>query len=94
MYTGKTNIVRTNNDEFREFKTRKGVKQGCVLSPLLFSAVLDEAIKEAKRKMKKLTLGYWQMRQTQPKELMIADDMALVADAQKKLQYNLTVGSG
>lgn len=91
MYRNNTNIVRTNNEESREFVTEIGVKQGCVLSPLLFSIVIDEAIKNAKKKMKTLKLGHWQMEQTEINELMFADDMAIVTDSEKNLQYNLEV---
>lgn len=91
MYRNNTNIVRTNNEESREFVTEIRVKQGCVLSPLLFSIVLDEAIKNAKKKMKTLKLGYWQMEQTEINELMFADDMAIVSDSEKNLQHNLEV---
>lgn len=45
MCKNNSNIVRTNNEEPRKSETKIGVKQGCVLSPLLFSIVIDEAIK-------------------------------------------------
>ena len=58
MYKENVNTVRTNNEESKEFRTKIGVKQGCVLSPILFRVVLHEAIKKAKKKMRKLTPGY------------------------------------
>lgn len=91
LYKNNRNIVRTNNEESKEFITEIGVKQGCVLSPLLFSVVIDEAIKEAKKKMKKLKLGYWKMKETQLTELMFADDMAILADSEENLQFNLDI---
>lgn len=65
LYRGNTNCVRMNNEESREFTAEIGVKQGCVLSPLLFTIVIDEAVKVAKRKMRKVKLGYWRMKETQ-----------------------------
>lgn len=38
------NKVRTHNQEPTEFETKVGLKQGCVLSLLLFSILLDEVI--------------------------------------------------
>ena len=91
IYKDNKNIVRTYNEESREFETMVGVKQGCALSPLLFSLILDEAMKEAKKKMKTLKLGYWQMERIQLTELMFADDMAIVAETEKDLQYNIEI---
>lgn len=35
-------VVRTNQNYTDSFKTRKGVRQGCVLSPLLFNLYMAE----------------------------------------------------
>lgn len=72
-----------NNEESREFTAEIGVKQGCVLSPLLFTIVIDEAVKEAKRKVRKVKLGYWRMKETQITEVLFADDMVLLAEQRR-----------
>lgn len=59
MHYGTKSTVRTNNEESKEFEIREALKQGCVLSPLLFSAVVDEIIKRAKKMMKPQIMGYW-----------------------------------
>lgn len=40
--------IRIKQQESLMFETVKGVRQRCILSPLLFTTVLDEVIKEAK----------------------------------------------
>lgn len=43
LYENK-NCVKLNNEESREFETGIGVKQEYILSPSLFSIVMDEAM--------------------------------------------------
>lgn len=52
MYIENKNIEQATNKESRGFAIEIGVKQALILSPLLLSVVLDEAIKETKKKMK------------------------------------------
>lgn len=40
--------VITYNDESTEFSIKFGLKQGCVLSSLLFHIILDDAIKKCR----------------------------------------------
>lgn len=50
LYKNNSSVVRINNVELREFEVEVGLRQGCVLSPLLlFSVVLDEGIKKSKK---------------------------------------------
>ncbi|XP_072380950.1 uncharacterized protein [Diabrotica undecimpunctata] len=54
-----------------------------MLIPLLFSVVLDEAVKKAKEKMRKFPLGYWKIKQTQ---LLFSKDMAMIKDNSENLE--------
>lgn len=48
MYNGNFNI-RKNNEESKEYVTKTGVKQSCVISPLLFNVVIDDPIKRQRK---------------------------------------------
>lgn len=50
LYIRKKNTVKIQNEQSTEFETKI---QGCMLSPLLFSVVIDEAIKRNKDTCKK-----------------------------------------
>lgn len=58
------NVIRLNNEGFREYEMQIRVNQGCVLSPLLFSVVMDEAMRKACSSKKKLSLSSWKLRET------------------------------
>lgn len=45
------------NKESSEFEIKIGLKQGCLLSPLLFFIVIDDAIKKSKRKCTNIKIG-------------------------------------
>ena len=48
-------VVRTSDGITDAFETKTGVRQGCVLSPLLFNIYIDRIIKEAKRAESNIT---------------------------------------
>lgn len=41
--------------------------------------------------MKTVRLGYWQTQETEINELLFPDDMGVLPDSEKNLQYNLEV---
>ena len=47
LYWNQTAIVKTKNGESRSFNIKKCVKQGCILSPILFNMYSKEFIQEA-----------------------------------------------
>ena len=83
MYAGQEATVRTGHETTNWFQIRKGVRQGCILSPCLFNlhaeyimrnAGLDEAqagIKIARRKIN---------------NLRYADDTTLMAESEEELK--------
>lgn len=87
MYHTTRNIVRTNNKESKEFEIKEGLKQECVLRPLLFS--VGEAMKRAKMRMKPLIMGYWKLEGVRLTELLFTDDMVIIADSERNLQESL-----
>ena len=47
LYTGTGLYVRTEDGVSEDFQVKTGVRQGCVLSPLLFNCVMDRILREA-----------------------------------------------
>ena len=84
------------------FEVKSGVRQGCVLSPLLFSYFMDKIISEARARLGGglhieystgggLFLSY-QDRTTASaciQVVLYADDVTLIAETRKELQHNL-----
>ena len=80
------NFVRVNGKLGAPFQSGRGVRQGCLLSPLLFDIVLDWVFRRAKDQLTPIchgTISLW--------GLAYADDIALVAYTPDVLQRNLNV---
>src|SRR5678815_4452599 len=74
MYENPINTVRTEMGKEKWFETKTGVRQGSVLSPLLFALYLDNCLKRiCVRKDREYTFVY-------------ADDAAVVTKEQHELQ--------
>ena len=71
MYDGATTAVRLRDEESKEFGIKVGVHQGSVLSPLLFTIVLEALSREFRCGLT------W--------ELLYADDLDLMAESEDKL---------
>ena len=71
------------------FKTSEGLRQGGVLSPVLFCIFMDEIIKECTPKLKEHVIGYKSLLPVTATECVFADDVAIIADCSSSLQLNL-----
>ena len=71
MYENVTTAVKVKDSASEEFKVKVGVHQGSVLSPLLFTIVLDALSRN--------------FRGGLPWELLYADDLVLVAESEESL---------
>lgn len=91
LYKVSRNYIRLKHETSEVLETTRGLRQGCVLSPLLFSIILDDVIKECKKETKSYILGNWKMEKVKLTELAYADDMAIIGKNANDLQHNLNV---
>ena len=77
MYAEVTTAIKCQSGQKKEFEVKVGVHQGSVLSPLLFTIVLEALSRE-------LTEGL-------PWELLYADDLALLAESKAELLDKIRV---
>ena len=68
------------------FDLQTGVRQGCVMSPVLFSFFINGLAKEIKRKAQGVQIG-----EDRVTLLLYADDIVLLAETQKDLQDMLDI---
>ena len=83
MYTNSQCTVRTNSGHSEMFQVRSGVRQGCVLSPLLFITYIDQICKEANTCEKNKLEEHLN-------EILFADDQAIIATTKDQLQQHIT----
>ena len=74
LYVCNKAAVRTREGETDWFEVKCGLRQGCVLSPLLFIIFMDNIMKRANQEENSI------------EELMFADDLVLIAEDQIRLQ--------
>lgn len=74
----------TMEDTTKTAKVKKGVRQGCSLSPLLFNLYIEEAMCEIKECIPGVSFNGNQIHWVR-----FADDIAMVADTEEALQYNM-----
>src|SRR5580693_5950335 len=77
MYEGATTAVRLGDGEGKEFGVKVGVHQGSVLSPLLFTIVLEALSRD--------------FRGGLPFELLYADDLGLMSESKEELTERFEV---
>ena len=77
MYVGVTTAVRMKGEESKEFEVKVGVHQGFVLSPLLFTIVLEALSKHFRKGL--------------PWELFYADDLVLLAESREVLMEKISI---
>ena len=81
LYWSQTAKVRVGDSYTSQFQVKKGVRQGCILSPVLFNIYSEELINEALSQFKGATfngVSYTNIR--------FADDTMVVAGSEEELQ--------
>ena len=107
LYVGTWYHVRTTEGTSQDFEVKTGVRQGCVLSPILFNCFMDRILKEVAGTLGRglqveyttaggLFLTY--RDRTEPAtvihDVLYADDLTLIAESRSELQHMLDVLDG
>ena len=87
IYTDSTMCVRTAMDLSDPINFRRGVKQGCPLSPILFNLMMEPLIRAAES----ITTGGYTIGNHRIKSLTYADDLCVVAQSPAVMQEMLDV---
>ena len=100
LYAGTWCQVRADGRMSPSFEVKSGVRQGCVLSPLLFNCFMDKVLREAMARLGgNLHIDYtfggglFLTYQDQTafticlQDVLYADDLALVAETRRELQH-------
>ena len=88
FYVGSTACVRVGSDTSESFEVTVGLRQGCVMSPWLFNVYMDGVVREVKMRTLGRGLGMKEQNghEWEVSQLLFADDTALVAGTEEKLQ--------
>lgn len=82
LYENQVATIRVENEETEEIKICRGVRQGCVMSPLLFNIYSEAVMSEA---LEGLEAGV-KINGTVVNNLRYADDTVLIASSEHDLQ--------
>ena len=94
LYNNSECIVRATGEHSEPFTIRSGVRQGCVLSPLLFITYIDNICKETSQ-AETARIPHDENTEEEPsanltiRELLFADDQALIAKSEAELQDHM-----
>jgi hypothetical protein len=91
LYDNSTNFVIRNNMRPGAFAIKQGLRQGGVMSPVLFNVYMDEIMKECRTHTNKLNVGYKNMMQVGISECAFADDMVILSGSELGLQRNVNI---
>ena len=86
MYSVVQSAVLIGEEQTEWFDLSTGVRQGCVMSPILFSLFVNGLAREINEKGKGVEVGGRRVRL-----LMYADDIVLLAESARDLQNMLDV---
>lgn len=85
LYRSQTTIIDVNG-VIKEAKIRKGVRQGCPISPYLFNIFIEEAMNEMKEETSGVKINGHRIH-----SIRFADDIALVAETENEMNEMLNI---
>ena len=81
--------MRKDEEESEEFVTKKGLRQGGALNPILLVTIMDDVAKEIKSKIKQTHIRYKCVETMSYAECVFADDLVVFTKNKTELKYNL-----
>ncbi|XP_049833909.1 uncharacterized protein LOC126278101 [Schistocerca gregaria] len=84
MYNNQEGIIRVDDQE-QSARIKKGVRQGCSLSPLLFNLYIEEAMMEIKERVR----SGIKIQGERISMIRFADDIAILSESEEELNYLL-----
>ena len=84
LYAGQKAIVRIGHGAKDWFQTRKGVRQGCILSPCLFNLYAEYIMRNARLEEAQAGIKIAGRNINNLNNLRYADDTTLVAESEEK----------
>ena len=83
LYAGQEATVRTGHETTDWFQIRKGVRQGCILSPCLFNLYAEYIMRNAGLELAQAGI---KIARRNINNLRYADDTTLVAESKEELK--------
>ena len=91
MYVNNVACVRVKRGDSKCFSINCGVRQGCIMSPLLFNIYMDAVMKEVKMGMGRRGVRFQEEgRKWRLPGLLCANDLVLYSDSEKDLKSMLS----
>ena len=91
FYIEPQSAIQISGKLSNRFKVDVGVRQGCILSPLLFIILMDSISSKVDKHMKSLEVGMWKLKAMKIKMLSFADDLVIFGKTQRDLQHNVNI---